>query len=206
MSDEHKVIQMPYAPMQLDDTRLRAAWTTDSQNRRRRDLLLLGALVLMGLAAVVAASAVVVWAWRLQPPVVNVAPPTVNVAPPTVNVAPPEVKVEPKIDVHVPPPPSTAPVLPQAPAPKREGKVVTDYTIFHHQMVDGGDLQTGWTYRHSTDTRPSLQYCLVRLGRTGWLSLADDHVPNPYLANDAKALGVDEKRARDWLTRCVWFD
>ena len=97
-----EIVYMPHpmhpGPVEIDDSRLRSMWA----RQHRRSMLTTGALGLIGVAAILVAVAMVIWALQLgpqKPSVVNIAPPAVNVTVPPPQVAAP------------------APLLPQAPSP-----------------------------------------------------------------------------------------
>jgi hypothetical protein len=176
-------------PVEIDDSRLQSMWA----RQHRRAMLTTGALGLIGVAAILVAVAMVIWALRLGPQ----APPVVNIAPPAVNVT-------------VPPPQAAAPapLLPQAPPPAPqagESKLVTEYTIFHNVRVDDFLISTGWRYRNSNDTEPYEQYCHWHISKTRTVDLGHNGVPAEDLAEQARAEGVNMADAARYFTHCKWF-
>ena len=68
-------------PVEIDHSRLRSMWA----RQHRRSMLTTRALGLIGVAAILVAVAMVIWALQLgpqKPSVVNIAPPAVNVTVP----------------------------------------------------------------------------------------------------------------------------
>ena len=175
--------------VEIDDSRLQSMWA----RQHRRSMLTTGALGLIGVAAILVAVAMVIWALRLGPQ----APPVVNIAPPAVNVT-------------VPPPQAAAPapLLPQAPPPAPqagESKLVTDYTIFQNVKVDEFLISTGWRFHNSNDTEPYEQYCNWHIGKNRKVVLAYDGVPSEDMAEQARAVGVNLADAARYVTHCKWF-
>jgi hypothetical protein len=188
-----EIVHMPHpmhaGPIEIDDSRLHSMWA----RQHRRAMLTTGALGLIGVAAILVAVAMVIWALRLGPE----APPVVNIAPPAVNVT-------------VPPPQAAAPapLLPQAPPPPPqagESKLVTEYTIFQNVKVDDFLISTGWRFHNSNDTEPYEQYCNWHIGKNRKVVLAYDGVPSEDLAEQARAVGVNMADAVRYATHCKWF-
>lgn len=175
-------------PVEIDDTRLQSIWA----RQHRRSMLTTGALGLIGVAAILVAIAMVIWALRLGPQ----APPVVNIAPPAVNVT------------VLPPQAAPAPVLPQGspPTPQAgETKLVTEYTIFHSVKVDDFLISTGWNYRNSSDTEPYKQYCNWHISQTRKVVLGYNGVLAEDLPDQLRAEGVNIADATRYFTHCKWF-
>ena len=175
-------------PVEIDDTRLQSIW----ERQHRRSMLITGPLGLIGVAAILVAIAMVIWALRLGPQV----PPVVNIAPPAINVT-------------VPPPQAGAPgpFLPQAPPPTPQSgeKLVTEYTIFHKAQFDDFLISTGWKFRKSSDTEPYHQYCHWHISQTRQVVLGSNGVLAEDLADQVRAEGVSMADATRYFTHCRWF-
>jgi hypothetical protein len=168
------------APVEIDDSRLQAMWA----RQHRRSMLTTGALGLIGVAAILVAVAMVIWALRLghqEPPVVHVTLPPSQA-------------------------PASAPLLPQAPPPTPgESKLVTEYTIFHNAEVDDFVISTGWKYRNSNDTEPYEQYCHWHISKTRMVVLGYNGVSAEDLAEQVRAVDVNMADAARYVTHCKWF-
>jgi hypothetical protein len=184
--------------VEVDDSRLQTLWT----RHHRRNLLLAGGAVVTGLLL---GAAVLIMALRMnnEPPKVEVAMPPITM--PTINIPAPVVNVAPQIEVKMPP---TAPLIPNVNSPETlrngESKVVTEYEVFHTATVEGRSVVTGWKYRSSTDSKPSVQHCYVRLDATTVVELAEDGKLEPNLDRDASRAGLDPTTARRYAGSCRW--
>jgi hypothetical protein len=171
---------MHAGPLEIDDSRLQLMWS----RQHRRSMLTTGALGLIGVAAILVAVAMVIWALRVGP------------------------QERPVVNITVPPPPAPAPALPQAPSPAPqagESKLVTEYTIFQNVKVDDFLISTGWKYHNSNDTVPYAQYCHWLIAKTRKVTLGNDGVPAEDLAEQVRDVGVNMTDAARYLTHCKWF-
>jgi hypothetical protein len=205
MTSDNKVIPLhPYNPIEIDDSRLQAMW----RSHDRRQGMIYGVLGLGGVAAILLAVAAVVWAGMSNQPTpqikVNVEPPNVNVQPPNVTVNVPQ-QPAPVVNITVPERP-LLPSEPKSPARTEDGAPVkTEIVIFKEVRVGDLLVDTGWQYRHSTDTIPYRQWCYTYIGATGSLQLGINGQPWQFLARDARTLNLPEAQAQALLKQCQWY-
>ena len=188
-----EIVYMPHpmhpGPVEIDDSRLRSMWA----RQHRRSMLTTGALGLIGVAAILVAVAMVIWALRAWSPKA---------------VGREHRAAGGQCHGAAAPGGGAGMLLPQAPSPTPqagESKLVTEYTIFHNVRVDDFLISTGWRYRNSNDTEPYEQYCHWHISKTRKVVLRHDGVSAEDLAEQVRAVGVNMADAARYVTHCKWF-
>jgi len=111
------------------------------------------------------------------------------------------------INHTAPPPPRTINQIPPPPPPTPQAKVVVDYTRFTYITVGDRAVVTGWQFKSSADTRPSYQYCYVRVplsasGQTA-IYIADTAI-GAHAYDKADMAPLTRGDYDDALPRCAW--
>ena len=149
--------------------------------------------------------------WLKPPP----PPDTIVVQAPPVTVNMPD-QPAPQVTVNVPQQPAPivnvtvpearpAPTLPQASAPTRDGKTVTDFAVFHHRQVDGLEVSTGWSYRTPEDKAPIAQWCNLLLSDVHAIEIAREGRPIERGVGEALKAGITRPQLARLLSECQWF-
>jgi len=149
--------------------------------------------------------------WLKPPP----PPDTIVVQAPPVTVNVPD-QPAPQVTVNVPQQPAPivnvtvpeaqpAPTLPQASAPTRDGKTVTDFAVFHHRQVDGLEVSTGWSYRTPEDKAPITQWCNLLLSDVHAIEIGREGRPFERGVSEALKAGITRPQLARLLSECQWF-